>query len=74
MEKEEKRRMISEQVKKIFKELKSGEQFYYIKTDGKLYIGVRCGYSDKYDEYEIFECSDYKVAKDGLIKKRKEKK
>jgi len=64
---------INENIKEIFKDLKEGEQFSYRLIDGKLFIGVRMGYDNKCNEYEIFECKEFRKVKEGLFKLKKKK-
>lgn len=55
----------------VLKQLKSGEPFYYRKFGNRIIIGVRMGYDDKHDEYEIYFCESYKMIKNGIIRKLK---
>jgi hypothetical protein len=58
-------------INSIVKDLRAGEPFSYTKCADKLIIGVRSNYSNDDDEFEVFSCENFKIAKQGLIKRKK---
>jgi len=53
---------------KIIKDLKSGEPYSYVLGQGELIIGVRSGYTDAHDEFQVYYCDRYNLTDEGICK------